>query len=42
MAGQPPHALRQIEQAALAHPMAEEVEPEPGVAQIHQVGAGIG
>jgi N-acyl-D-aspartate/D-glutamate deacylase len=31
-----------FEQAALAHPMAEEVKPEPGVAQVHQMGAGIG
>ena len=32
MAGQPAHALGQIEQPALAHPMAEEVKPEPGIA----------
>src|SRR5215472_1828497 len=42
MAGQPPHSLRQIEHSALAHPMAEEVKPEPGIAQVHQVRAGVG
>ena len=42
MAGQPAHAFRQIEGAALAHPMAEQVEPEPGIAQIDQMRAGIG
>ena len=28
VAGQPAHAFRQIERAALAHPMAEEIKPE--------------
>ena len=42
VAGQPAHAFRQVEGAALAHPMAEEIEPEPGIAQIDQMRAGIG
>ena len=42
MAGQPPHTLGEIERTALAHPMAEEIEAEPGIAQIDQVSAGIG
>ena len=42
MAGQAAHALGEVEDAALAHPMAEEIEPEPGVAQIDEMRAGIG
>ena len=41
MAGQAAHAFRQVEGAALAHPMAEEIEPEPGIAQIDEMRAGI-
>src|ERR1700740_3680669 len=41
MACQPAHALRKVEGAALAHPMAEEIEAEPGVAQIHEMRAGV-
>ena len=41
MAGQAPYALRQIERAALAHPMPKKIEPEPGIAQIDQVRAGV-
>ena len=42
MAGQAAHALDDVEGAALAHPMAEEIEPEPGIAQIDQMRAGVG
>src|SRR3954447_18028262 len=42
MAGQPPHALNDVERTALTHPMAEEIEAEPGIAKIDQVSAGIG
>ena len=42
VAGQAPHALDDVEGAALAHPMAEEIEAEPGIAKIDQVSAGIG
>src|SRR5689334_10228527 len=42
MAGQPADALDQVELAALANPAGEEVETEPGVAHIDEVGAGIG
>src|SRR5207244_6393777 len=41
VAGQAAHPLDQVEGAALAHPMAEEIEPEPGIAEIDQMGAGI-
>src|SRR6516164_912293 len=41
MTCQPAHALRKVESAALAHPMAEEIEAEPGIAQIHQMRAGV-
>jgi hypothetical protein len=42
MAGQPAHPFREIESATLAHPMAEEIKTEAGVAQIDQMRAGIG
>jgi len=41
MARQPAHALRKVESAEHAHPMAEEIEAEPGVAQIHQMRDGV-
>jgi hypothetical protein len=41
MACQPAHAFRKVESAALAHPMAEAIEAKPGVAQIHQMRAGV-
>src|SRR5438067_11183466 len=42
MAGQAARPFGEIERATLAHPIAEKVEPEPGVAQIDEVRAGIG
>ena len=42
MAGQPAHALDKIERAALAHPVTEEIEAEPGVAQIDEMCTGVG
>jgi len=41
MAGQAPHPFDQVEGAAFAHPMSQEVEPEPGIAEIDEVRAGI-
>src|SRR5260370_122440 len=41
MAGQAAHPLYQIEGAAIAHPMSEEIEPEPGIAEIEEMRAGI-
>src|SRR5499427_874167 len=35
MACQPAHAFRKVESAAVAQPMAEEIEAKPSVAQIH-------
>jgi hypothetical protein len=42
VAGQPAYALGEVEGAAFPHPIAEEKEPEPGVAQIDEVRASIG
>ena len=42
MAGQPTYALDQIERAALAYPMTEEIEAEPGVAEIDEMRTGVG
>ena len=42
VAGQPPYAFGQVEGAALAHPMAEEIKPEPGIAEIDEMRAGVG
>src|SRR6516165_49151 len=41
MACQPAHAFGKVESAALAYPMAEEIEAKPGIAQIHQMRAGV-
>jgi len=42
MAGQSAHALRDVECAALAHPMTEEIKTKARIAQIDQMRAGIG
>src|SRR5918912_1052248 len=36
------HAFRQVEGAALAHPVTEEIKPETRIAQIHEMRAGVG
>ena len=41
MAGQAPDTLGEVEEAALPDPMAEQVETEAGVTQIHQMGARV-
>src|SRR5438552_6611895 len=41
MAGQAPHPFRQIEGPAFAHPMSEEIQPEPGIAEVDEMRAGI-
>src|SRR5712691_9322268 len=42
MAGKTAHPFGEVKGAALAHPMAEEIEPEPRIAQIDEMGARIG
>src|SRR5690242_19358768 len=42
MVGQPTHALRDVKRPALTHPMAKEIKPEAGIAQIDQMCTGIG
>src|ERR1700761_1172919 len=42
MTGQPAHAFDKIERAALAHPVAEEIEAKPGVAQIDEMRPSVG
>src|SRR3954452_4959225 len=42
MACQAMHTFRQVEGAALAHPVTEEIKPETRIAQIHEMRAGVG
>src|SRR5579864_5983864 len=42
MAGQAAHPLDEVEGTALAHPMAEEIEPEAGIAQVDEMRARVG
>jgi hypothetical protein len=41
MAGQSAHALGEVERAALAYPVAEEIKAKARVAQIDQMRAGV-
>lgn len=42
MADQAAHPLGEIERTSFAHPMTEEVEPKPTIAQIGEMRAGVG